>query len=464
MPAIGTGIGSSAGQSRGRRRVRHYAAANPGSAVASRASAGPAPIYTPSTGAAVNSGGTAAASTATARRKVSTSGLGQGRGRGATLSRVLQGVNYKGLDSEQKQVVNTILAVGLKRGESVKSMLSAVETGLVESGLRNLSYGDADSEGWRQERTSIYGSSHPTNVVKSAEAFYDEIKTDAGGGRGMSAPAIAQAVQGSAFPERYAQPEVVSQAQGIVGKFLKATKNVKGVGKIPGVSRPLRTSELFYDPGISLKNGQQIGPIGNHSDHVHYASTNPRSILRAARIAERHGATVTENPAFDQVDPVHVGGSYHYRNMKLPGRLQELAQKVGASGKVLGEAIDISGGNLGAIDRRLAALSGAPGAGAASIGGTLGGYGGGAAAPPSLGAAPTSGLRPTGRTGRAGSAPISSPTAARSVLPDAFQKLAAGSIVAAADGGEVADEDLLSVLAGTVSGKSKPRKRIALGR
>lgn len=49
---------------------------------------------------------------------------------------------------------------------------AAVQTGLVESGLRNLNYGDADSKGWRQERASLYAN--PTDVRASAARFRDE--------------------------------------------------------------------------------------------------------------------------------------------------------------------------------------------------------------------------------------------------------------------------------------------------
>jgi hypothetical protein len=34
-------------------------------------------------------------------------------------------------------------------------------------------------------------------------------------------------------------------------------------------------TELFYDPGISIKEGQEIGGIGGHSDHVHVAVAMP---------------------------------------------------------------------------------------------------------------------------------------------------------------------------------------------
>src|SRR3954468_23157802 len=45
---------------------------------------------------------------------------------------------------EQQRVVKTILRVGRQRGASPKELKAAIETGLVESGLRNLPGGDAD--------------------------------------------------------------------------------------------------------------------------------------------------------------------------------------------------------------------------------------------------------------------------------------------------------------------------------
>lgn len=76
------------------------------------------------------------------------------------------------LTPEQQRVLKTILRVGRRRGESYKEIKAAVETGLVESGLRNLNYGDADSAGWRQERAMYYKD--PTNLKASVNRFYDE--------------------------------------------------------------------------------------------------------------------------------------------------------------------------------------------------------------------------------------------------------------------------------------------------
>lgn len=75
--------------------------------------------------------------------------------------------------SYDPHVVNAILRIGRRRGESKRYILEAFATGIVESGLRNLSGGDADSAGWRQERASIY--SNPTNLTASINRFFDEL-------------------------------------------------------------------------------------------------------------------------------------------------------------------------------------------------------------------------------------------------------------------------------------------------
>jgi hypothetical protein len=80
-----------------------------------------------------------------------------------------------GLTREQQQVLNTILGVGRSVHATPKKVLAAVETGLVESNLTNpSSMTDHDSQGWRQERKSLY--SNPTNVAAAARRFFQEAK------------------------------------------------------------------------------------------------------------------------------------------------------------------------------------------------------------------------------------------------------------------------------------------------
>lgn len=85
----------------------------------------------------------------------------------------------------QRSVVKEIARQGLRRYTRPKSAggrrLTFAErrkiranymTGIVESGLRNLSYGDADSAGYRQERASLYPN--PTNLSAAVRRFYNE--------------------------------------------------------------------------------------------------------------------------------------------------------------------------------------------------------------------------------------------------------------------------------------------------
>lgn len=81
------------------------------------------------------------------------------------------------LDSEQRKIVRAIRREGRNiRDPRLRRIYerAAVQTGLVESGLRNLSYGDADSQGWRQERAGLYPN--PTNVEASVRRFRQEFQ------------------------------------------------------------------------------------------------------------------------------------------------------------------------------------------------------------------------------------------------------------------------------------------------
>ena len=128
------------------------------------------------------------------------------------------------LTPEQKKVAGKIYRIGRKKGATRKELLSAIETGLVESGLRNLHHGDRDSQGWRQERAQFY--KNPTNLNASVNRYFEETKK-AGRGKGQSAGQLSQAVQRSAFPGRY--DEQKGQAQDIL-KYLRRTHGGAGGG------------------------------------------------------------------------------------------------------------------------------------------------------------------------------------------------------------------------------------------
>ncbi len=107
------------------------------------------------------------------------------------------------LSSEQRKVLNAIVTGGRRRGASPMEIKAAVEIGLVESNLMNLSGGDRDSAGWRQERASLYKD--PQNLTASVDRVYKEMR--AVRGRYGNAGELAAAVQRPAaqYRGRYAQ-------------------------------------------------------------------------------------------------------------------------------------------------------------------------------------------------------------------------------------------------------------------
>lgn len=145
--------------------------------------------------------------------------------------------DYPGLDAHQEDVLETVLGQGVKQGVSRQALKSAIETGLVESNLRNLGFGDADSLGWRQERTSIYGAGRKgaTNVRASARRYFKEAKA---AGTRSTAGELAQAVQSSAHPERYDQFR--RPARKILKTYTNKVRALGGTPPKPDKAKPVK--------------------------------------------------------------------------------------------------------------------------------------------------------------------------------------------------------------------------------
>jgi hypothetical protein len=97
-------------------------------------------------------------------------------------------------------VVNLAYSTARGMGASDKVLLALFEAAIVESGFRNLSYGDRDSVGFLQQRPS-QGWSNPMDVATATRSFVSkamplESKYSTSG-------QLAQAVQRSAFPLKY---------------------------------------------------------------------------------------------------------------------------------------------------------------------------------------------------------------------------------------------------------------------
>lgn len=130
------------------------------------------------------------------------------------------GTTYNSLSAEQKQNARTIIGVG--KGASVPEYgwVIALATSMQEATLINVDYGDRDSLGLFQQRTSQgWGTeAQILTPVLASKAFYGVAThtsnaglLDISGWQSMSVTQAAQAVQRSGFPDAYAKWESLAR-------------------------------------------------------------------------------------------------------------------------------------------------------------------------------------------------------------------------------------------------------------
>ena len=110
------------------------------------------------------------------------------------------------LTSAMLQNAAVIMQVGQERGVPAAGHAIALATALVESGLNTLDYGDRDSLGLFQQRPS-QGWGTPAQIMDprySSAKFYEKLVKVPNWER-RDPGEVAQAVQISAFPDRYGQ-------------------------------------------------------------------------------------------------------------------------------------------------------------------------------------------------------------------------------------------------------------------
>ena len=115
--------------------------------------------------------------------------------------------------ADQLKTIHAITRIGRDRGVPRKYIVSALATGAVESNFRNLSGGDADSAGWRQERASLY--KNPTNLKASINRYFDEAaQLD----HGQNAAELSADVQRPAAQYRGRYAEHLGEARKLVSR------------------------------------------------------------------------------------------------------------------------------------------------------------------------------------------------------------------------------------------------------
>jgi cell wall-associated NlpC family hydrolase len=127
-----------------------------------------------------------------------------------------------GYQPDQLANATTIVVVGRQLAVPPQGWVVAIAAALRESGLRNLDYGDRDSLGLFQQRSS-QGWGTPAQIMNptyAATQFYRHLLA-VPGWQQMSVNDAAQAVQHSGFPDAYAQHEqaardIVAALAGVV--------------------------------------------------------------------------------------------------------------------------------------------------------------------------------------------------------------------------------------------------------
>jgi cell wall-associated NlpC family hydrolase len=112
-----------------------------------------------------------------------------------------------GWSPEQIQNAATIYQVGRSMGMSTRDIQIGLMAAIVESGLKNVNYGDRDSLGLFQQRPSA-GWGQPEQILNpryAAQKFFSALRGLGDRRNQMSMGSAAQAVQRSAYPGRYDQ-------------------------------------------------------------------------------------------------------------------------------------------------------------------------------------------------------------------------------------------------------------------
>lgn len=249
-------------------------------------------------------------------------------------------------DPAQRANARTIIDVGRRLNIPERGWVIAIATAKVESGLVNVNYGDRDSLGLFQQRARGWGTAaQRTDPATAATMFYTGGKlgapglTDITGWQLMPIGAAAQAVQVSAFPDRYGQQEafvrkVVAQAVG--------SSEPKVTCK-PKPPRPAAPSAGRYP----LDDLARINAAGNGRIPVSLLPAVPWSTGHRLR-PDALNELIPLDAAYKERFGRHLCITDSYRTyaeqVDVYARKPGLAARPGTSNHGLGRALDLCGG------------------------------------------------------------------------------------------------------------------------
>jgi hypothetical protein len=265
--------------------------------------------------------------------------------------------------AEQRRNANIIASVGRRLGASQRDIQIALMAAIVESGLRNLHYGDRDSVGLFQQRNAWGTFQQRTDPASAARMFFTGGHA---GQRGlfdirdrhrMSPGQAAQAVQVSAFPDRYDQHR--AEAARLLGmadfdapvggggsRNLAFTRTT--LGDVPGLDEWTRSLEArqvkpdfntVNDLGELTSEGGPLGPVT-------FDASGPLASAQSDEADDALGGV-----DFDSAEPFKFGGPEDpMSDLHMPGA-DEFADLFpgGGAGGGAGGGFDLGdlGGDMG---------------------------------------------------------------------------------------------------------------------
>jgi LysM repeat protein len=143
-----------------------------------------------------------------------------GSSSGGSSSGGTTGGTVTALTAEQETNARIIIQVGREQGVPDYGIIIALATAMQESSLRNINYGDRDSVGLFQQRTStgwgtvedIMNPRHSAFLFYQGRSGYTRGLLDISGWQSMPLTVAAQKVQISAYPDHYAKWETSARA------------------------------------------------------------------------------------------------------------------------------------------------------------------------------------------------------------------------------------------------------------
>lgn len=232
-------------------------------------------------------------------------------------------------------LINDIIGYGQSIHATMKQIMAAVETALVEQpALDNGPYGSGTSVGWRQETSGSYGAAVAPrlDLQKTIPAFYSEEKSgDNAGTPGQ----LAQSVQRSAYPGRYDQEAGAATAR--IAAAGLVTTGSSGTG--PSASQLAATKLAAERIKLAAEIAKEATATAKHIAQLE-GTLKPKVHKTTTLDADGHFHTKTTTTHATPDQRAEVGGQV--ADLKAGLSIQVAQQKAALEGQTAAQKSELS--------------------------------------------------------------------------------------------------------------------------